>query len=87
MYVFVIGANVRTFFFVICSLYPVYRLVRVDIVVDFNESGVWVSFYFLAHHLYKVKFVCNFLYYVGELGMEAVDSHSVKGRIIYLGFW
>lgn len=85
VYAFATGANARTFSSVIRSLYPVHRLVRADIAVDFNESGAWVSLHSLAHHLHKTKFVRNSPHYVGELGMEAVDSHQVKGRTIYLG--
>lgn len=85
VYAFATGSNARTFASVIRSLWPVHRVVRVDIAVDFNESGAWVSLNSLAHNLYENKFVRNSPHYVGELGKEAVDSPHVKGRTIYLG--
>ena len=85
VYAYASGSNAHTFASVIRSLYPVHRLVRADIAVDFNESGAWVSLNSLAHNLYKNKFVRKSPHYVGELGMEAVDSPDVKGRTIYLG--
>ena len=85
VYAYASGSNAHTFASVIRSLYPVHRLVRADIAVDFNESGAWVSLNSLAHNLYKNKFVRRSPHYVGELGMEGVDSPDVKGRTIYLG--
>ena len=85
VYAFATGSNAHTFSSVIRSLYPVHRLVRADIAVDFNESGAWVSLNSLAHNLHENKFVRKTPHYVGELGKEAVDSPDVKGRTIYLG--
>lgn len=85
VYAFATGSNARTFSAVIRSLYPVHRLVRADVAVDFNEPGAWVSLHSLAHYMHKAKFVRNSPHYIGELGMESVDSHEVKGRTIYLG--
>lgn len=85
VYAYASGSSAHTFASVIRSLYPVHRVVRADIAVDFNQSGAWVSLNSLAQYLYKNKFVRNSPHYVGELGMEAVDSPSVKGRTIYLG--
>lgn len=85
VYAFATGSNAHTFSSVVRSLYPVHRLVRADIAVDFNESGAWVSLNSLAHNLHKNKFVRKTPHYIGDLGMEAVDSPDVKGRTIYLG--
>lgn len=85
VFAFATGSNAHTFASVIRSLYPVHRLVRADIAVDFNEPAAWSSLHSLAHYLHENKFVRNAPHYVGELGMEAVDSQHVKGRTIYLG--
>lgn len=85
VYAFATGSNANTFSSVIRSLWPLHRLVRADIAVDFNQSGAWVSLNSLAQYLHKNKFVRNSPRYVGDLGMEAVDSPDVKGRTIYLG--
>lgn len=61
VYVYVFGLNVYIFVFVICFLYFVYRVVCVDVVVDYNELGFWVSFNLLVQYFYKGKFVCKFL--------------------------
>ena len=78
VYAFATGSNANTFSSVVRSLWPVHRVVRVDIAVDFNESGAWVSLNSLAHNLYENKFVRNSPHYVGELGKEAVDSPDVR---------
>ena len=85
VYAYASGSTAHTFASVIRSLYPVHRVVRVDVAVDYNESGSWVSLNSLAQYLYKGKFVRKPPQYIGELGMEAVDSPDVKGRTIYLG--
>lgn len=85
VFAFATGSNAHTFATVIRSLYPVHRLVRADIAVDFNEPGAWSSLHSLAHYLHENKFVRSAPHYVGELGMESVDSPHVKGRTIYLG--
>lgn len=85
VYAFATGSNAHTFASVIRSLYPEHRLVRADIAVDFNQPGAWVSLNSLAGYLHKNKFVRNTPRYMGDLGMESVDSPDVKGRTIYLG--
>lgn len=85
VFAFATGSNAHTFASVIRSLYPVHRLVRADVAIDFNEPGAWVSLHGLAHYLHQNNYVRNTPHYVGDLGMEAVDSPHVKGRTIYLG--
>lgn len=85
VYAFATGSNAHTFASVIRSLYPEHRLVRADIAVDFNQPAAWVSLNSLAGYLHKNKFVRNTPRYMGDLGMESVDSPDVKGRTIYLG--
>lgn len=85
VHAFSTGSSAHTFASVIRSLYPVHRLVRADLAIDFNEPAAWVSLHGLAHYLHENNFVRNSPHYVGELGQEAVDSPHVKGRTIYLG--
>ena len=85
VYAFATGSSAHTFASVVRSLYPVHRLVRADVAVDFNEPCAWVSLNSLAGHLHKNKFVRSTPRYMGDLGMEAVDSPHVKGRTIYIG--
>lgn len=85
VYAFATGSNAHTFSSVIRSLYPLHRLVRADIAVDFNHSAAWVNLNSLAVYLHENKFVRNAPRYMGELGKEAVDSPDIKGRTIYLG--
>lgn len=85
VYAFASGAQAHTFASVIRSLFPVHRLVRADIAVDFNEPGAWVSLHSLSRYMHENNYVRNTPQYTGELGMEAVDSPSVKGRTINLG--
>lgn len=85
VYAFATGSNAHTFASVIRSLYPVHRLVRSDVAIDYNQPAAWVSLHSLAEYLHKNKFVRNSPHYIGDLGMESVDSPDVKGRTIYLG--
>lgn len=85
VYAFATGSNAHTFASVIRSLYPVHRLVRADIAVDYNHSLAWVSLYHLAVYLHKDKFVRNPPHYIGDLGKEAVDTPHGRNRTIYLG--
>lgn len=85
VYAYASGSTAHTFASVIRSLYPVHRVVRVDVAVDYNEPGSWASLVSLAQYLYKSKFVRKPPQYTGGLGMEAVDSPDGVGRTIYLG--
>src|SRR5690554_4748653 len=85
VHVFSTGSMADTFASVVRLHYPVHRLSRADIAVDFDEPGAWPSMHSLAMGMHSGGFVRKFPEYHGEVGREAVDTPLGAGRTIYLG--
>lgn len=79
------GSAANTFASVVRACFPVHRLSRADIAVDFNESGAWVSMHSMAMSLHKGGLVRKFPQYHGQVGQEGVDTPYGAGRTLYLG--
>lgn len=79
------GSAANTFASVVRACFPVHRLSRADIAIDFNEPGAWVSMHSMAMSLHKDGFVRKFPQYTGQVGQEGVDTPYGVGRTLYLG--
>lgn len=85
VHAFSTGSMAHTFASVVRLHYPVHRLSRADIAVDFDQQGTWPSLHSLAMSLHEAKFVRKFPSYQGAMGQESVDTVDGAGRTIYLG--
>lgn len=85
VHAFATGSMAHTFASVVRLHFPIHRLSRADIAVDYDDSGTWPSFHSLALNLYSNKFVRKYPAYHGDLGQESIDTPHGPGRTIYLG--
>lgn len=85
VHVFSTGSMAHTFASVVRAAFPEHRLSRVDIAVDFNERGAWVSLHSLAMSLHAGGFVRNIPNYTGPVGQAGVDTPHGVGRTLNLG--
>lgn len=85
VHAFATGSAANAFASVVRACFPMHRLSRADIAVDFNESGAWVSLHSMAAALHKGGFIRNRPAYHGEVGQEGVDTPCGPGRTLYLG--
>lgn len=85
VHAFSTGSMANTFASAVRLRYPVHRLSRADIAVDYDESGTWPSLHSLAISLHENKFVRKLPSYTGGMGQESLDTQVGAGRTIYLG--
>lgn len=85
VHAFATGSMAHTFASVVRLHYPVHRLSRADVAVDFDEPAAWPSLVSLAEYLFDNKFVRRRPFYHGAMGCESLDTSSGDGRTVEVG--
>lgn len=83
VFLFATGDYAQKFSEVVRGAFPVHRLVRADVAIDYNELGAWESLYGLGMDISKRFGLKN--KYVGPAERESSDCILLPGRTLYVG--